>query len=164
MGMALRKIMNYKIDDILRRKSKTVDRIDDSILAILDDMVETMYKTNAAGLAAVQVGILKRLIVIDVGEGLIKLINPVIVSCYGEQQKYEGCMSIPGIYGMVKRPYQVEVKAFNEKGESIKIKATGLLARVFCHEIDHLNGILFIDKAVRESIYNIYESRKKNRI
>lgn len=161
--MALRKIMNYNIDDILRKKSMNVEKIDVSILAILDDMAETMYKTNAAGLAAVQVGILKRLVVIDVGEGLIKLINPVIVGCHGEQQKYEGCMSIPGTFGMVKRPYQVDVKGFNEKGGAIRIQATGLLARVLCHEIDHLDGILFIDKAMKESIYNIYDSRNKNK-
>ena len=121
---------------------------------LLNDMAETMYKANGAGLAAVQVGILKRLVVIDVGEGLIKLINPKIVSSFGEQQETEGCLSIPGIYGTVKRLEQVEVSALNEKGDSIKLKGTGLLACAFCHEIDHLDGILFTDKASPESLYN----------
>jgi peptide deformylase len=121
---------------------------------LLNDMAETMYKANGAGLAAVQVGILKRLVVIDVGEVLIKLINPKIVSSFGEQQETEGCLSIPGIYGTVKRPEQVEVSALNEKGDSIKLKGTGLLACAFCHEIDHLDGILFTDKASPESLYN----------
>ena len=152
--MAIRNIMNYKTDDILRKKSRTVEKIDSRIIMLLNDMAETMYKANSAGLAAVQVGILKRLVVIDVGEGLIKLINPKIVSSFGEQQETEGCLSIPGIYGTVKRPEQVEVSALNEKGDSIKLKGTGLLACAFCHEIDHLDGILFTDKASPESLYN----------
>ncbi|HKM21626.1 MAG TPA: peptide deformylase [Lachnospiraceae bacterium] len=152
--MAIRNIMNYKTDDILRKKSRTVEKIDSRIIMLLNDMAETMYKANGAGLAAVQVGILKRLVVIDVGEGLIKLINPKIVSSFGEQQETEGCLSIPGIYGTVKRPEQVEVSALNEKGDSIKLKGTGLLACAFCHEIDHLDGILFTDKASPESLYN----------
>ena len=152
--MAIRNIMNYKTDDILRKKSRTVEKIDSRIIMLLNDMAETMYKANGAGLAAVQVGILKRLVVIDVGEGLIKLINPKIVSSFGEQQETEGCLSIPGIYGTVKRPEQVEVSALNEKGDSIKLKGTGLLACAFRHEIDHLDGILFIDKASPESLYN----------
>ena len=152
--MAIRNIMNYKTDDILRKKSRTVEKIDSRIIMLLNDMAETMYKANGAGLAAVQVGILKRLVVIDIGEGLIKLINPVIISSYGEQQETEGCLSIPGIYGTVKRPEQVEVSALNEKGDSIKLKGTGLLACAFCHEIDHLDGILFTDKASPESLYN----------
>jgi len=152
--MAIRNIMNYKTDDILRKKSRTVEKIDSRIIMLLNDMAETMYKANGAGLAAVQVGILKRLVVIDVGEGLIKLINPKIVSSFGEQQETEGCLSIPGIYGTVKRPEQVEVSTLNEKGDSIKLKGTGLLACAFCHEIDHLDGILFTDKASPESLYN----------
>ncbi len=152
--MAIRNIMNYQKDDILRKKSKTVEKIDGRILSILDDMAETMYQADGAGLAAVQIGILKRLVVIDAGEGLIKLINPEIVSSYGEQQETEGCLSIPGIYGTVKRPEQVEVSTLNENGDSVILKGTGLLARAFCHEIDHLDGILFIDKASPESLYN----------
>lgn len=159
--MAIRNIMNYQKDDILRKKSRVVDKIDGRILSILDDMAETMYQADGAGLAAVQVGILKRLVVIDAGDGLIRLINPEIVSSYGEQQEIEGCLSIPDIFGTVKRPQQVEVSALNENGESVILKGTGLLARAFCHEIDHLDGILFIDKASPESLYNSGSSSER---
>jgi peptide deformylase len=153
--MALRNITNYKTDDILRKKSKYVDKIDKRTLQLLNDMVETMYKENGVGLAAPQVGILKRVIVVDIGNGLIKLINPEIVAKEGEKQDIEGCLSIPGIVGKVKRPYKVKVKALNEIGEEVEIEAKGLLARAFCHEIDHLDGILFIDKVVPGTIDNI---------
>ena len=156
--MALRNIMNYKKDDILRKKSREIEKIDKNITALLKDMAETMYKADGAGLAAVQVGILKRLVVIDVGEGLIKLINPVIVETYGKQQESEGCLSIPGIFGKVKRPERVVISALNEKGEPIKLEGVGMLARAFCHEIDHLDGILFIDKVIPNSLINHYNS------
>lgn len=152
--MALRNIMNYKTDDILRKKSKHIDKIDKRTLQLLDDMTETMYKENGVGLAAPQVGILKRAIVADIGDGLIKLINPEIVAQEGEEQDTEGCLSIPGIEGEVKRPYKVKVKALNEIGEEVEIEAQGLLARAFCHEIDHLDGVLFIDKVVSGTIKN----------
>ena len=152
--MALRNITNYKTDDILRKKSRNVDKIDERTLQLLDDMAETMYKENGAGLAAPQVGILKRVIVVDIGDGLIKLINPEIVEHEGEQQDEEGCLSVPEIIGEVKRPYKLKVKGLNELGEEIEIKATGFLARAFCHEIDHLDGILFIDKVIPSTIRN----------
>ena len=152
--MALRNIMNYKTDEILRKKSRNVNLIDNKILTLLEDMAETMYHANGAGLAAPQVGILKRLVVIDVGMGLIKLINPVIIKSYGEQLESEGCLSIPGIFGIVKRPEKVIVRALNENGQAIELEGTGLLARAFCHEIDHLDGVLFIDKVIKESIIN----------
>lgn len=152
--MALRNITKYKIDDILRKKSRNVDKINERILQLLDDMAETMYKENGVGLAAPQVGILKRVIVIDIGDGLIKLINPEIVEQEGEQQDEEGCLSVPEIIGEVKRPYKVKVKGINELGKEIEIEATGLLARAFCHEIDHLDGILFIDKVIPSTIRN----------
>lgn len=152
--MALRNITKYKIDDILRKKSRNVDKIDERTLQLLDDMAETMHKENGAGLAAPQVGILKRLIVVDIGDGLIKLINPEIVEQEGEEQGEEGCLSVPEIIGEVKRPYKVKVKGLNELGEEIEIKATGFLARAFCHEIDHLDGILFIDKVITSTIRN----------
>lgn len=136
-------------DDVLRKKSKQVDRIDSRILTLLDDMAETMYKAEGIGLAAPQVGVLRRLVVIDVGEGLIKLINPEIVSFCGEQVEVEGCLSIPDVHGEVKRPQSVIVRALNEKGETVEISGSELLARAFCHEIDHLNGILFTDKVIR---------------
>lgn len=153
--MALRRIANYKTDDVLRKKSKHVDYINEKILKLLDDMAETMYQANGVGLAAPQVGILKRLVVVDIGDGLIKLINPEIIVQEGEQQDIEGCLSIPGITGEVKRPDWVKVKALNENGENVEIEGTGLLARAFCHEIDHLNGTLFIDKVVSGTVQNI---------
>lgn len=152
--MALRNITKYKIDDILRKKSRRVEKIDERILQLLDDMAETMYKEKGAGLAAPQVGILKRVIVVDIGDGLIKLINPEIVEQEGEEQGEEGCLSVPDIIGEVKRPYKVKVKGLNEFGEEIEIKATGFLARAFSHEIDHLDGILFIDKVIASTIRN----------
>jgi len=152
--MALRNIMNYHTDNILRKKARTVEKIDNRILTLLKDMAETMYNANGAGLAAPQVGILRRLIVIDVGTGLIKLINPVIVEADGEQQETEGCLSIPSIYGRVKRPEKVIVKALDENGQPFDLEGTGLLARALCHEIDHLNGDLFIDKVIPGSMIN----------
>ncbi|WP_123054119.1 peptide deformylase [Clostridium sp. JN-1] len=145
--MALRNIRKYG-DELLRKKSRKVEHIDKKIITLLDDMQETMYKADGVGLAAPQVGILKRIVVIDVGDGIIRLINPVIISHEGSQIDEEGCLSIPGEQEKVDRPYKVKVEALNEKGEKIVIKGEGLLARALCHEIDHLDGILFIDKAV----------------
>lgn len=149
--MAIRNIRIFG-DDILRKQSKAVDRINDKIIALLKDMAETMYSTeNGAGLAAPQVGILKRLVVIDMGEGLINLINPEIVEARGSQEVIEGCLSIPGKLGKLERPAEVKVKALNEEGREIIITGEGDLAKCLCHEIDHLDGILFIDK-VKEFI------------
>ena len=153
--MALRRITNYKVDDVLRKKSKYIDKINEKLLKLLDDMAETMYQANGVGLAAPQVGMLKRIAVVDIGDGLIKLINPEIVEQEGEQQDIEGCLSIPGITGEVKRPDWVKVKALNENGENVEIEGDGLLARALCHEIDHLDGILFIDKVVPGTVKNI---------
>lgn len=152
--MALRSIMNYQTDDILRKKARSVENVNSRIRSLLEDMTETMYHADGAGLAAPQVGILRRLVVLDIGEGLIKLINPVIVEADGEQQEREGCLSIPGIYGEVKRPEKVVVKALDENGKLLDLEGTGLLARAFCHEIDHLDGILFIDKVIPGSLIN----------
>ena len=145
--MAIR-VIRKDGDEILRKKSRKVDVIDDRILTLLDDMKDTMKKAEGVGLAAPQVGVLRRVVVIDVGEGLIELINPVIVFESGEQMEEEGCLSIPGIRGKVKRPEKVIVRAMNRKGETFEMTGTGLLAIAFCHEIDHLNGILFTDKAI----------------
>lgn len=143
--MALRQIRLFD-DPILRNKSKQVEVVDDKIRDILNDMVETMYNTeNGGGLAAPQVGILKRLVVIDMGQGLIKLINPKIIKKEGSQQVIEGCLSNPNVFGKLKRPYEVIVQALNENGEEIQLTGTGDLAKCFCHEIDHLEGILFTD-------------------
>ncbi|NFV14144.1 peptide deformylase [Clostridium sp. FAM 1755] len=145
--MAIRNIRKYG-DDLLRKKSRKIEKIDDRILTLLEDMEETMYSADGVGLAAPQVGILKRAVVIDVGEGLIKLINPEIIETEGNETDVEGCLSVPGEQGEVERPYKVKVKALNEKGEEIVLEGEGLLARAFCHEIDHLDGILFVDKVI----------------
>lgn len=143
--MALRQIRLFG-DEILRKKSREVEAVDDKIRQILNDMADTMYNTpNGGGLAAPQVGILKRLVVIDMGQGLIKLINPKIIKQEGTQEVIEGCLSIPDKYGKLIRPAKVTVQALNENGEKIIITGTGDLAKCFCHEIDHLDGILFTD-------------------
>ena len=144
--MALRNIVKEG-DEVLRKKCRSVDKIDDRILTILDDMAETLYDSGGVGLAAPQVGILRRIVVIDVGEGLIELINPEIIEKDGEVSDSEGCLSIPGKYGEVVRPAYVKVKALNRQGEEAEYEGTELLARAFCHEIDHLDGILYIDRA-----------------
>lgn len=145
--MALRNL-RFNGDELLRKKSKVVTEITPRISSLIEDMKETMYKENGVGLAAPQVGILKRIVVIDVGEGPITLINPEILESSGSQIDVEGCLSVKGIQGTVDRPNYVKVKALNEKGEEIILEGTELLARAFCHEIDHLDGILFIDKVI----------------
>lgn len=143
--MALRKI-RLSNDEILRKKSKVVEKVDDRIRLILNDMADTMYNTeNGGGLAAPQIGILKRLVVMDMGQGLIKLVNPKIIYKEGEQKVVEGCLSIPDTWGKLKRPAKVIVQALDEKGEEVTFTGTGDLAKCFCHEIDHLDGILFTD-------------------
>lgn len=143
--MAIRQIRLFK-DEILRKKSKEVKVVDDKIRQILNDMADTMYNTeNGGGLAAPQVGILKRLVVMDMGQGLIKLVNPKIIKQEGKQEVIEGCLSNPNIWGKLTRPAKVTVQALNENGEEIILTGTGDLAKCFCHEIDHLEGILFTD-------------------
>lgn len=144
--MAVRNI-RLEGDEILRKHSKVVEKIDEKILTLIKDMGETMYKADGVGLAAPQVGILKRIFVIDVydGEGLRVFINPEILETSGMQDGEEGCLSIPGISEEVKRPNYVKVKALNEKGEEFILEAEELLARAICHENDHLDGVLFID-------------------
>ncbi|RII34143.1 peptide deformylase [Clostridium chromiireducens] len=143
--MALRQIRLFG-DEILRKKSREVEIIDEKIRQILDDMAETMYnEENGGGLAAPQIGILKRLVVIDMGQGLIKLVNPKIISKEGSQEVVEGCLSNPNVFGKLLRPQVVKVQALNENGEEIILTGTGDLAKCFCHEIDHLDGILFSD-------------------
>lgn len=144
--MALRTIVLSE-DPVLRKKSRPVDEVNDKIRQLLDDMAETMYHSKiGAGLAAPQVGVLKRLVVIDMGDGLIKLVNPKLVEAEGEQEVIEGCLSFPNRWGKLKRPYRVKVEALNEMGEPVTYEAVGDKAKCFCHEIDHLDGILFVDK------------------
>ncbi len=139
-----------KEDKVLRKKSQVVPEITPNIVKLLDRMQETMYASNGVGLAAPQVGILKRVIVVDIGEdgpGVLRLINPEILERSGWQNGPEGCLSCPGMWGDVKRSQYVKVKATNENGEEIIIEAEDFLARALQHEIDHLEGILFIDTA-----------------
>ncbi len=142
--MAIRKILTAE-DPILRKKCRTVDEITPRILTLLDDMADTLYDSGGVGLAAPQVGVLRRVVVIDTGDGLIELINPEICSADGEQTDAEGCLSYPGRYGMVTRPNHVTVRAQNREGKFFEISGDTLLARAFCHEIDHLDGKLFMD-------------------
>lgn len=144
--MALRKIRTEG-DDILRKKSKYVSEITDNVKILVEDMIETMNEANGAGLAAPQVGILKRVVVIDVGDGPFEMINPEIIESRGEVEAYEGCLSVPGKSGKVIRPEYVKAKATNLKGEEFIIEGENLLARAICHELDHLEGRLFIDIA-----------------
>ncbi len=146
--MAIR-IIRKDGDELLRKKSRKVEKIDEKIIMLLDDMADTLYNANGAGLAAPQVGVLKRIALVDIGDGLIELINPVIKSQSGQQCMAEGCLSIPGIWGEVIRPAKVTVEALDREGNSRVIEAEGLLAIALCHEIDHLDGILFKDKVVR---------------
>ncbi|WP_294402129.1 peptide deformylase [uncultured Clostridium sp.] len=143
--MALRNIRKYG-DDVLRKKCREVEEIDKRTLTLIKDMFETMYDADGVGLAAPQVGILKRLFVIDIGEGPLVFINPEILETSGSQTDEEGCLSLPGEMEKVTRPNFVKARAFNEKGEEFEIEAEELLARAILHEYDHLNGTLFIDR------------------
>lgn len=147
--MAIRQI-RYAGDPILRKVSREVTEINDRIKTLLEDMVETMYEYDGVGLAAPQVGILRRVVVIDVGEGPIKMINPEIIEQEGESVDIEGCLSIPNRSGTVKRPEKVKVRYLDENGVEKTLEGTGFLARAICHEVDHLNGILFVDKMIEE--------------
>lgn len=147
--MALRKILTLDTDgETLRKKSREVTEINDRIFTLLDDMAETMYHAAGVGLAAPQVGVLKRVVVIDIGEGLIELINPVIVYKKGEQINAEGCLSVPGKSGTVARPEKVIVRALNRNGEEVEVRGEDLLAIALCHEIDHLDGTVYVDKVI----------------
>ena len=144
--MALREIRKEG-DEILKKKSKDVEVIDERIKTLIEDMIETMHKYDGVGLAAVQVGILKKIIVIDLYDEkpILKLINPVIIKTKGKQEVEEGCLSFPNKYVKVIRPAEVVVEALNENGKKIKITGTGLLAQAISHEIDHLNGVILTD-------------------
>lgn len=134
-------------DPVLKQKAAPVEKITRKIKELLDDMAETMYAADGVGLAAPQVGVSQRIIVLDVGEGLIQLINPVITNSEGQESASEGCLSIPGVYGDVERSSRVTVEGYERTGKPIRIQAEGLLARALQHEIDHLEGVLFIDRS-----------------
>lgn len=140
----IRKIVKLG-DETLRKQSKPMQKFDLRLWLLLRDMADTMYKADGVGLAAPQLGILRRVVVVDTGDGLVELINPEIISREGEQAGAEGCLSLPGRQGYVVRPQKVTVRAQDRKGKVFEMTAEGLKARAFCHEIDHLDGVLYID-------------------
>ena len=142
--MASRKIVKIG-DEKLRKHSKPVEKFDLRLRILLKDMAETMYRNDGAGLAAPQVGILKRAVVVDVGDHLYELVNPEVIYREGEQDGPEGCLSVPGRAGVVRRPMKVIVQAQDAKGEPFQLTGEGFLARALCHEIDHLDGVLYVD-------------------
>lgn len=145
--MAIRTIVTRE-DESLRRKSREVTAFDARLHALLDDMKETLIEANGVGLAAPQVGILRRIAIVMIDDFYVELINPVIVEASGEQTDAEGCLSVPGIYGTVSRPNYVRVRAFDRDGNEFEVEGEELAARAFCHEIDHLDGNLFTDKVI----------------
>lgn len=147
--MAVRTIFTIG-DDVLRKRARPVQTIDRRIKVLLDDMAETMYAAEGAGLAAPQVGILRRVVTIDVGEGLIEMINPEIISFEGSQVSAEGCLSIPGRRCTVERPMRVKVRALGRNGRPFEMEAEGFLAVAVCHELDHLEGVLYVDKMIED--------------
>ena len=136
-------------DEILRKKSKEIEKIDEKLLTFIQDMKDTMEKAGGVGLAAVQVGKLRRVLVINTGEDELTLINPVMLKSSGNQEDLEGCLSCPGKWGITRRPIKVEVETLTTEGKKVKVKAEGFLAKAICHEMDHLEGKLFYDDAVR---------------
>ena len=158
--MAIRNIRTEE-DAILRKKSREVEKFDDRLFELLDDMAETMYAADGVGLAAVQVGVLRRVVVIDIGEGLMELINPEIIEVDGVQSDVEGCLSLPGKQAYTMRPMTVKVKAQNRDGNWCMYKGSGLKAKAFCHEIDHLDGILYVDKIAKQEEIDKYAEKSE---
>lgn len=157
--MAIRKIRELG-DEVLTKSSKEVTKMTLRTKMLVDDMLDTMYEAMGVGLAAPQVGVLKRIVVIDIGEGPIVLINPQILETDGEQTGEEGCLSVPGKSGLVTRPDYVKVRALNEEMEEIELEGNGLLARAFCHEIDHLDGKMYVDLVEGELHDTEYEEEE----
>jgi len=151
--MAIREITKIG-EEVLRKRCHPVNAFDKKLHLLLRDMAETMYAADGVGLAAPQVGILRRIVVIDVGDGLIELINPVILETRGAEVGPEGCLSVPGRQGKVERPTWVKVLAQDRKGRAIELEGDGLLARCVCHELDHLDGVLYCDKMIEEITEN----------
>jgi peptide deformylase len=159
--MAIRNIREIG-DSVLNKASKEIQNVDKKILTLIEDMLDTLYEANGVGLAAPQVGVLKRLVVIDIseeGNDPLILINPVIIETEGEQTGDEACLSVPGKVGTVTRPNYVKVKAFDKNMKEFTVEGTGLLARAFCHEIDHLDGVLYVEKKTGE-LRNTFEDEE----
>ncbi|MBO5212671.1 MAG: peptide deformylase [Clostridia bacterium] len=149
--MAILKIVTEDAnEEFLRKKSREVTEITPRINTLIDDMIETMRHANGCGLAAVQIGVLRRIVVIETeDDGLFVFINPEIIAKAGEQESAEGCLSLPGKWGLTKRPMYVTVRALDRNGKKIEVRGEGLLAKAMCHELDHLDGILYTDKTIR---------------
>ena len=145
--MAIRNIVQVG-DDVLRQRCAEVENFDEKLFALLDDMKDTVKKEQGAGLAAPQVGVLRRVVVVDVDQGYFEFINPVILSQKGEQSGWEGCLSVVGKSGIVSRPMKVKLAYQNRFGDKHTLQAKGFFARAICHELDHLDGVLYIDKAI----------------
>ena len=158
--MAVREI-RVQGDEVLGKVCKEVKALTPRTLILIEDMLDTMYEAQGVGLAAPQVGILKRIVVIDVGEGPMILINPEILETSGEQTGDEGCLSVPGLAGQVTRPNYVKVRALDENMEEVIYEGEGLLARAFCHEIDHLDGHLYVEKVEGELHEPVYEEEEE---
>lgn len=154
--MALRNIRTMG-DECLNKVCKEVKEINDRTRILIEDMIDTMYEANGVGLAAPQVGILKRIVVIDIGEGPIVMVNPSIIETSGEQTGQEGCLSVPNKAGIVTRPNYVKARAYNENMEEYEIEGTELLARAICHELDHLDGHLYVEKVEGELMEATYD-------
>ncbi|MEY8235519.1 peptide deformylase [Lachnospiraceae bacterium 66-29] len=154
--MALRNIRQMG-DQVLEKKCREIKEVTPRILELIEDMKETMYDANGVGLAAPQVGVLKRLVVIDIGEGPLVLINPRLMETSGTQTGEEACLSLPGKSGVVTRPMHVKIEAWNEKMERMELEGEELLARAFCHEIEHLDGHMFVEKVEGELHDVVYE-------
>ncbi len=149
--MAIRNIVKLGEDDaVLRKHAREVVKFDGRLAELLGDMAETMYADEGAGLAAPQVGVLKRAVVIDVGEGLMELVNPRILETQGEVTVVEGCLSVPGRSGKVVRPERVRVQAQDREGKAFEVEGEGMLAVCLCHEIDHLDGVMYVDKMIED--------------
>jgi len=147
--MAIRNIVKHG-DDVLTKKCRIVEKFDERLETLIEDLFDTLYDTGGAGLAAPQVGVMRRVAVIDIGDGPYELVNPEIIATEGEQTGPEGCLSVPGRSGVVTRPNIVTVRYQNREGDEYEATAEGFLARAFCHEIDHLHGTLYVDKMDRE--------------
>ena len=163
--MAIR-IIREEGDEILKKRSREVEKIDEKVLELIQDMIETMHKLDGVGLAAVQVGVLKRIVVIDLYEEGVPpyiFINPEIVKEKGEQTVDEGCLSFPNKFAKIVRPKEVILRALNEKGEQIEVKAKDLLAQAICHEVDHLNGIVFVDKIIPGTLETVTQEQQQEK-
>ena len=159
--MAIRKIVKIG-DEVLTKVAKPVTKFDQKLCLLLDDMAETMYEAGGVGLAAPQIGILRRIFVVDIGDGLIEVINPVVTEKSGEEIDIEGCLSIPNRIGLVSRPTKITIEAVDRNGKPITLEAEDFLARAFCHEFDHLQGILYLDIMERELSYEEIQELNKS--